>query len=210
MREHPILFSAPMVRAILSGAKTQTRRLITPSTALVNGSPSRKEDWPRLDFNDAFVDAGPSPAGNPGPYLKVARPDDGTRHRVYPRVQPGDSLWVRERCWVDKVTGAFRWYDRPDVIDVQRERDGVKLRPSIHMPRRDACIFREVTGLRVERLQAVSGTDACAEGIDLDFHDSYVPSNQRGAFRRLWESINGAGSWDANPWVWVIEFRRIP
>ena len=105
MADRPILFSAPMVRALLAGTKTQTRRLLTPRNTLFDGG-----RWPNylaehaFHWDRAWIDLGPSPAGNPGPYLKLPvtniamQPEsrEETVHRVYPVTQPGDRLWVRE------------------------------------------------------------------------------------------------------------------
>jgi hypothetical protein len=237
MKEHPILFSAPMVRAILAGRKTQTRRVVAASNSLMNGSPCRKEDWPRLDYRGAWIDQGPSPAGNPGPYLKVPRPDDDTIHRVYSRKYPGDRLWVRESwqyCgWSEDgepqlryaADGAVAWPENideewgerlldlwialsdPDNYNIDNHASDRRWRPSIHMPRWASRIALEVTTLRVERLQSISENDAIAEGVaePSPFH----PLSAKCQFQNLWDSINGAGAWDLNPWVWVLEFKRV-
>lgn len=192
MRERPILFSAPMVRAILSSTKTQTRRIVKPQPVMYE------------------------------PGMDVGLSDYINDHLVCPYGQTGDRLWVREtwycddyRCQRGPYLEPEDWREIPGMMvyraDEERPYEGEQpvWRPAIHMPRWASRILLEVTGVRVERLRVISAADAVAEGIDLYFHDSWHPSNQIGAYRRLWESINGAGSWDANPWVWVIEFRRI-
>lgn len=198
MKERPILFSAPMVRAILNGTKTQTRRAV----------------------KDRHIDAAP-----PACFFQWLR-------ERCPYGQPGDRLWVRETWQV--VDGSER--ARRIVTDPSPSRGWIEYaatvhpgheppprwRPSIHMPRWASRILLEITAVRVERLQDISGEDAVAEGIARDgdgyerFHvDPDAPLGQSFtrnpvlAYRGLWEKINGVGTWDANPLVWVIEFKRV-
>lgn len=211
-RERPILFSAPMVRAILKGSKTQTRRVLAPDLFISSGGAVVR-----------MASAGPATTG-----IREA-------HCPYWR-ETGDRLWVRE-TWAlidanhkpaDLAT-ATRIVYRADGLTVPKQRDaeiramfaernrvpdaGMKWRPSIHMPRIASRITLEVTGVRVERLQDISEADAQAEGApsaDLASGRECIFPHQgthRWGFRLLWESING--SWDANPWVWVLEFRTL-
>lgn len=182
MKERPILFSASMVRAILEGRKTQTRRVVKRIPL----------EWLESGLHPDFV----------------AFPENG----LSPYGQPGDRLWVRE-SWAyhpDFPESTHRAIYRADP---GVENDVPRWRPSIHMPRWASRINLEVTGVRVERLQEISESDAKAEGCSVPEiiypdepkeHYSYAA-----AYKHLWESINGPGSWDANPWVWVVEFRRI-
>ena len=188
MRERPILFSAPMVRAILAGTKTQTRRAIkAPGIFVSSGA-----------INGHGV---------------VSMTDAGIREVRCPYGQPGDRLWVREAWKVDLNHRFYRADGDPG--------GPVPWTPSIHMPRWASRITLEVTGVRVERPQDISEADAKAEGVHrcldglwsggawkhLRRPNCYAdPCN---AFCDLWASINGPGSWDANPWVWVVEFRRV-
>lgn len=197
MKERPIIFSSPMVRALLAGTKTQTRRVVKRhSSDCIGWFDAGGGNW-----RQRFL------AADGSPYLK-------SWSDRCPYGQPGDRLWVRE-AW--RITGespedTLDMFDRDDVQyradDDQSYID--KYRPSIHMPRRFSRITLEVTAVRVERLQDISVTDAMAEGV--------VKVNLRGlgpcmewryAYEDLWTNINGPGSWDANPWVWVIEFRRV-
>ena len=198
MKTRPILFSAPMVRAILNGTKTQTRRAV----------------------KDRHIDAAP-----PACFFQWLR-------ERCPYGQPGDRLWVRETWQV--VDGSER--ARRIVTDPSPSRGWIEYaatvhpgheppprwRPSIYMPRWASRILLEITAARVERLQDISGEDAVAEGIARDgdgyerFHvDPDAPLGQSFtrnpvlAYRGLWEKINGVGTWDANPLVWVIEFKRV-
>lgn len=225
MAERPILFSAPMVRALLDGSKSQTRRLVAPANSLVDGEGYRA--WPHLDFDGSeWVDAGPSPAGNPGPYLKVANIDGERRHRVYSRIQVGDVLWVKETFASNAQIGVHP----ADASIVYRATDpdwsecgAWRWKPSIFMRRAESRITLRVTSVRVERLQDISEADARAEGAcELPLQEGApgawwrVPGtgmgphrSARAAFKALWESINGAESWAANPWVWVVGFERV-
>lgn len=229
-KERPILFSAPMVRALLDGRKTQTRRVMKPQPEL-----SGKLLW--WNWKPGFGAA--NLAGAYHSDGSVRRCDEWFRHCPYGR--PGDMLWVKEtyadltathgQPWerrnpntglYERGRKPFLWYradgEQPDIGDGRSPVD--RWRPSIHMPRWASRIDLEVTGVRVERLQDISEADAMAEGAS--FHDGRgighsgwrhdfgaVHSDARSAFARLWESINGLGSWDANPWVWVVEFKRI-
>ena len=135
---------------------------------------------------------------------------------------PGDRLFVREAFRLcqeaddvsprDSDPGYRVWYeaDKPHQLGAGR------LRPSIHMPRWASRITLEVTGVRVERLQDISEADARAEGITVPncqcgygLDGNLMSGTASGAYMLLWESINGPGSWNANPWVWVVEFKRV-
>ncbi len=152
--------------------------------------------------------------------------DGKWNQRPLPYGLPGDRLWVRENGWerperTAKMMreGADTWkpyYFDADGLSWQDLEDfkawRFKRRPSIHMPRWASRITLEIIGVRAERLQDISEADALAEGITLhpDHHNKprdniYGPVQ---TYRDLWESINGPGSWEANPWVWVVEFKR--
>lgn len=180
MKERPIIFSDPMVRAILSGTKTQTRRVV-----------KRYE------------------RGHP--HLKA------WRDRC-PYGQPGDRLWVREAHYIIGEHREVFFRATQDSNNSPTLSWPGPWRPSIHMPRWASRITLEVTGVRAERLREISHDDALAEGVAQIVRDA-LPVQQCGEydaieadatelFAQLWERINGAGSWDENPWVWVIEFER--
>lgn len=240
MKERPILFSAPMVLAILAGKKTQTRRIITERNSTVLGQ-SGKSLWHHLHFdhpNGVHKDRGTHIFGM-GPdcdYLHVPAwhpeaPEDVVQYRVRPINEPADRLWVRE---------AFREYDhvwtpesmesavqfRADFKCRANGRDVAEVlapeigwRPSIFMPRPASRISLEITQVRAERLCDISENDASAEGVLRkslnDGREVYACGESnwtldaRAAYRMLWESINGAGSWLRNDWVWIYDFRRI-
>lgn len=210
MKERPILFNAPMVRAIIDGSKTQTRRIMKPQ-------PTLEGTWVQ-----AAIRGGTASYGS----------EQGFResHPGWcPHGWEGDRLWVRETHAIvprtayahsDGVDQVLRYDDNHDAAifraDWTLSRGGIKWRPSIHMPRWASRIQLEITGIRVERLQDISQEDAIAEGaprshpsIDKVSREFGYEDFSRSWYGQLWESINGAGSWDANPWVWVIEFRRI-
>jgi len=185
VKERPILFSAQMVRAILQGRKTQTRRI-------VKGLPYAPLAFAEFTAADPSGFWGFGHANNP-------------IHCIHcPYGETGDRLWVREtHC---KYGGGFIY--RADYGNLTPISDGVggPWKPSIHMPRVASRIALEITGVRVERLDDISEADAIAEGCQC----AGVPASltNRGAFAKLWESINGPESWAANPLVWVVEFRR--
>jgi hypothetical protein len=231
MADRPILFSGPMVRALLAGTKTQTRRPVK---------------FPHLNPLGVWE---PQTIGGPNGG-RTARgetiPEQGAMWHTRtgdsigcPYGQPGDRLWVRENTlkiedhgWVGPVfvesaagRDALEWgYGESDDPDFIQPYD-LKVRPSIHMPRKYARLLLEITGVRVERLQAISEDDSKAEGVhdwlaslaqdpkvtqgDVDALIARYGTGYRAVYAALWESINGAGSWDANPWVWVVEFKRV-
>lgn len=216
MKERPIVFSGPMVRAILEGRKTQTRRVVKPQ-------PPCGCDYA---MNGAMTAACCFQPGDGGTIKCWVPPTPTSENHLLPCLHgtPGDQLWVRENCWerperTPKMMreGADTWepyyYDadgltESDVEDFRRW--GFKRRPSIHMPRLASRITLEIEAVRVERLQDITEEDAKAEGCDAS-HSDYPNSTKpkRTAFCSLWCSINGPGSWEFNPWVWVIGFRRL-
>lgn len=203
MRERPILLNSEMVKAVLDGRKTQTRRAVK--------FPFRDKSFGcELSGNEL---AGEIAAGN---------------YRNCPFGQPADRLWVRETfgdCGVRLVYRA----DSDDGAACMVKR----WTPSIHMPRDASRITLEITGVRLERLQDISEADAKAEGLaeitkdgglfkfGIPDRDGYPGTDDKGwpwhewernpvdAYCKLWQSIYGAESWQANPWVWAIEFRRV-
>ena len=216
MKERPILFSAAMVRAILEGKKTQTRRVVKP----------RKD----LSFGCLLQPHELAGEVNAGDYMNC------------PYGKPGDRLWVRE-TWcgqLDSYTSQLIYNEdgniykclyRADgehvVLDdgdgfTKHNKDGSEAspwKPSIHMPRWASRISLEITGVRVERLNDINESDARAEGItdggctncgNPEPCGCASPSpDARDSFINLWEQINGPCSWIANPWVWAVEFRRV-
>ena len=203
-----------MVCAILEGRKTQTRRIVKPSRA-VGG---RALEWLEDGFEPGYV-ASPEnhlcPYGQPGDLLWVRETWSG--HYTFRDVPPGEretidfgsgSLFFKEEIWY--------WADGNPTTG-----DWEKPRPSIHMPRWASRITLEIVSVRVERLQDISADDAVAEGLYRGKARRHLfwqnvtecrllegETHQR-VFGDLWSSINGADSWNANPWVWVIEFKRV-
>lgn len=207
MRERPILFRAPLVRAILAGEKTQTRRVMSKQ-------PHDETTVHVERFHQTIVDRHGD--DQPGPEVFGAWWDDGESGLKCPYGGPGDRLWVRE-TWAYHLhaQGALADDDGPWVYAADGEqalqyRLGDRWRPSIHMPRYACRILLEITDVRVERLHDLSEDDARAEGAEplLVSPDGGSWPHYEG-FCALWESINGAGSWDVNPWVWAVSFRRM-
>lgn len=200
MTERPILFSGPMVRALLDGRKTQTRRIVkldVPADAdevfFWSGEELRRKGWRNVSEPGLWARRN----GRDGYISFIGRCPYGV---------PGDQLWVRETwCRADTPSGFAYCADTPAGSD-QR---GMGWRPSIHMPRIASRLTLEIADVRVERLQAISEADAEAEGVQ---DPSLVPIlgafwSSRDGYARLWEHINGKGSWAANPWVWAVSFR---
>lgn len=190
MKERPILFSDPMVRAILSGQKTQTRRVCKPAEAA---------------FLSYVVNCGDGFWGD----------EEGDNRFACPYGQPGERLWMREAHEAYEVGHVHYRADWPNTQLAEAKQAGIRWTPSIHMPRWACRLLLEIVSVRVERLHDISQDDAVAEGCD-DTRDMKLEPGRifhaggpRDAFAALWSSINGAESWDANPWVWVIEFRRV-
>lgn len=204
-KERPILFSGPMVRAILEKQKNQTRRVIRPQPCWQDGQ--------------GMVAAGWSWDISPKCKLEAWGENEiGKQMAKYcPYGALGDRLWVRET--IDGTLGCDSYYlaDETRVVDAigwDRSEDlPFRVIPSIHMPRWASRITLEITNVRVERLQEISEDDAKAEGCDGKCPIGYLPAYHAGPmvyhYSQIWESINGNGSWDANPWVWVIKFKRM-
>ncbi|WP_122323703.1 hypothetical protein [Pseudomonas coronafaciens] len=225
IKERPILFSAPMVRAILEGRKTVTRREVKKKAAL---------DYLAAGFEPAFL----------------ALPGNAD---LCPYGQPGERLWVRETWGVishdfDEHGNMIDWKpDRPasKIREMRFGRgyysghviyradgeaawagdddgggdDRSAWKPNIHMPRIASRVLLEITDVRVERLNDISEEQARAEGIT-DGGCTNCGNNEPcgcecpapsavNSFVHLWDSINGAGAWDVNPWAWVVEFKRV-
>jgi hypothetical protein len=243
-----MLFSSPMVNALLDGRKTQTRRIMSPNNSIFGSAP--KEYWRHGDFASAWPD---------NRYIHVPAHMqecedrsvvgvncdrcvemgwDSTAHRLYPVWEVGDRLWVREswqyaperycRCpqgaepqpCDDWIEGTGCASNRSSVLYKAGNETAPRWRPSIHMPRWASRLTLTITDVRVQRLQDISEVDAIAEGTGL-----YVPGHgfvsdeelradpgysnylaPRMGYEAIWSEINGAGSWDPNPWVVALTF----
>ena len=225
MRERGMIFNAEMVRAILDGRKTQTRRVIVPSmrTADTQFELHQQPDgsWmPMHTFNEGSFDKTGSerpikcPFGAVGDRLWVRETWADVNHEGCPAVAYRANGEVRDLCEddgdeTDPNLEKYRfanWY--PDLMSGT---EGTWT-PSIHMPRWASRITLEITGVRVERLSSMTEEDARAEGC-MGGHDS-IPGYMYSAtphehFHHLWTSIYGEDSWQVNPWVWVVEFKRV-
>jgi hypothetical protein len=207
MKERPILFSAPMARAILAGSKTQTRRVV------------QYVNYWHIDrhISDWHLSMPPILADGVATFELQSDVDDTRNVAVRcPYGQPGDLLWVRETWAVRKLQAGY-WVEykadsknarAPEEVDAFALFTVGTWRPSIFMPRWASRLTLRITEVRVERVQDISETDAMDEGVDYrrDFGESY-----RDAFAALWDDINakrGYG-WDVNPWVWVISFEVV-
>ena len=205
MKERPILFSAPMVRALLAGSKTQTRRVW------------KLPKWAEWDLIE-----GGEEKGNLIPKDQKLRGWYSVDEVACPYGQVGDRLWVRE-THLPKASGTIY---RADFSEFEAAGLGGMYgggKPSIFCKREHSRITLEIISVRVERLQDISYEDALAEGVsDLTamLRDECKPPDGESGndcarrlhwpqrlYEQLWESINGAGSWDVNPWVWCIEFK---
>lgn len=211
MKERPILFSAPMVRAILAGQKTQTRREFRAKNGGVH---PRKNDIPGM--TQILRNC---PYGKPGDRLWVRETwcetdrEDGTPVIAY-RAGGCIAIGRDDSRGPDKLIRSFAWDDIPHSD---------KWRPSIFMPRWASRILLEIASIRLEPLHSISEADAIAEGVreigytgdnagpnrycvQMDGYSNDAPTAIE-AYRMLWADINGADSLDANPWVWVVEFK---
>jgi len=218
----PIIMTGESVRAILAGRKSQTRRVVTPGTSLFDGGAWPKAKPEAFGWNDAWVDPGPSPAGNAGPYLKLPWPEREGVRRIYPRRFVGDRLWVKE-TWAGRVdidgtkypekARHYAMYkaDNADAVsDPMNWHDwGGRWRSPLFMPRWASRLTLEITAVRVERLQAIDRDGCIAEGCPPQ-EWFRVEGGPEKWFETTWDYINGGRApWRENPWVWVLEFRRV-
>ena len=204
MKEHPILFNTEMVRAILDGRKTQTRRLVKPQPP---------DKTPNGTLYDSFQKTTlPVTEG----YDLTAYIDNPLYIGKCPFGQIGDQIWVRE-TWNDyandiplgyilyKADMPMHWNakDTEHGEDIDLKAEDFKWKPSIHMPREASRINLEITDIRVEIVRSITYIEAKAEGIN--YERGYT--DPRDAFKYLWDSIYK--NWNDNPWVWVVEFKVI-
>ena len=219
-KERPILFSGPMVRAILAGTKAQTRRVV---------------NIPGAERGATHLHPVPGHTQRVRAFDRDAREPDGWEFSFdggfdrdrrgpvrCPYGAPGVRLWVRETF--SPAAGCAVHHAAARAFCYRSDEDGCRpasWRPAIHMPRAAARITLEITSVRVERLQDISEEDARAEGVSTSEIPGTVngepaklytfgPDAHRKAFAWLWDAINGKRApWSANPWVWVVSFRRV-
>ncbi|MEI9689535.1 hypothetical protein [Kosakonia cowanii] len=209
MKERPMIFNAEMVRAILDGRKTQTRRIMkpqpTPCTLQKGG-----HWWPSNVFK-TMLHIEEEMQNGKGCW-------GGLVGDACPFGDVGDRIWVREAWGQYRVAPEGVVYRADEKLPCGAPE---RWRPSIHMPRWASRITLEITGVRVERLQSISDEDVDAEGFAGDYPTSALPAlfpgepsdwshlSMRDCYGVLWKSIYGEESWQSNPWAWVIEFKRI-
>ena len=221
MKERPILFSGPMVRALLAGSKTQTRRVIKDQSIGERFSHMTEDGRAHLEW-----------LGTPCCGTGVWDVPEYSAQVACPYGQPGDRLWVRESFMpvpLEAAPGpsqtpwsiAYAAGSQTELLAPSSYNPTLynyeRWTPSIHMPRWASRITLEITSVRVERLQDISEADALAEGIVRQPDDGfgladtthYHYTDPRNSYWSLWESINGDGSVEANPWVWVVEFKPV-
>lgn len=242
IKTRPILFSTPMVKALLEGRKTQTRRIVRKPKAII-GTPS-DGTWDDDDVEIANTSEG---------YAAECRDERGDGYDLMlkcPYGKPGDRLWVKEThrlvAWDEEAEmlvqyqsdNAKEWcyFDgesHDEYMDSWERKnrkycteENEKLYPdldrlpwvsSLFMPRWASRITLEITDVRVQRVKDISEEDAKAEGVATNNLGQFLPpypsaagfTTAKRAYAELWDSINGAGSWDSNPWVWALTFKRV-
>lgn len=238
VKEHPLLFSAEMVRALLEGRKTQTRRVLKIGQNAKMNIDHKKMliDLDRAESRRSSIWT--DLVGIPGPDVHLSvpfthpedgweeNPEDDRRDRLRPIWRIGQRLWVKETFRFDRAHDSERPVNLHPHTAVQWEADGEfrgyrvtgRKRASIHMPRWASRITLEIEDVRIERLNEIVLSDVWAEGIPTDYakYDESMKGRHEegqacfGRYRALWESINGPGSWEANPWIWAITFKVIP
>lgn len=194
MKERPMLFSGAMVRAILDGSKTQTRRVVKPQPS---------HEIAACEGGVGFFERKPNP---PSSGYDVFKPPFGG---------------VGDRIWVKETFGFALYFPRPGAVvyradgkhePAHKSLRGGRWKPSIFCTRKASRITLEIVSVRAERLQEISEADAKAEGVQpsesVEMKDGSPCYSL--PYQILWNQINGVGSWAANPWVWVVEFRRVP
>jgi hypothetical protein len=198
MKERPILFSGPMVRAILEDRKTQTRRIVKPqpTPSIFDSSFSEWRPLKGVLYTDANMAWQPLHLGF----------EDWAERGFCKYGERGDQLWVKETSSMDSSDGTMIF--RANGSDISASLEG-KWTPSIFCTRAASRINLGIKRIRAERLNEISEADAMAEGVTLCEAEYAAGITAKGAYRTLWESINGAGSWAKNPWVWVIEFKQL-
>lgn len=194
-----------MVRALLAGTKTQTRRVVKPQ-------PEYDADM----LGGVYMFTPPKGVGSNTAFAYAKDPAKSSLLlATCPYGQPGSRLWVRETLF---------WSAHEDSWCYQAGNDQLMIEPtarilltpkpaipSIHMPREASRLLLEVVSVRVERLQDIGAHDALAEGVEYQYRNDCPPDERAiTAYKELWASINGPDSWDANPWVWCMEFKRLP
>lgn len=208
MRERPIIFNGAMVRAILAGQKVQTRSVAKGVMAVHTRTGEALAD---IDSAGPRV---PCPFGQPGDRLWVRETwMPGYYHEA--DHEDGPKVSVIHSADNAEATVAAPSYELAEQWERQFSEDGDEAppwRPSIHMPRWACRLVLEITAVRVERLQAISEADAIAEGLSQSDTGSWLPGpcdHPEWAFHQLWAQVYGEPAWEANPWVWVIDFKRV-
>lgn len=224
MKERGMIFNGEMVRAILDGRKTQTRREVKLNLDIA--CLATTYDWATSLAANHYQGLTEEQIQQKAESLRgVIHPvilGNGQMVSIIcPHGKPGDRIWVRETfCPVDDTQyGGEKWVDyratpkfeesHPAGWDsAPNDAEALKWRPSIHMPRWASRILLEITDVRVERLQSITLGDICKE-VGCGLYDFRPATYGFQVWEELWKSIYGAESWNANPWVWVIEFKRV-
>lgn len=238
--EHPILFSGPMVRAILAGKKTQTRRIIRiPEVVRAEPEDASASGGNESAYLNGLTEVGQREEDGVWRAFLTEYPEEGSVDVRCPYGKPGDRLWLRE-TWAagacseglapsclspsfyrgPRSDNGGAWFQADAAEPAHPVTPRGKWRPAIHMPRWLSRITLEVIEVRAARVQDISEDDARAEGAEKGNDHRVYPSKQaawvttyRRGFEVLWDSINGdrdRADWAANPWVWAVSFRVLP
>lgn len=219
MKDKPIIMSAPMLRCLMEGKKTQTRRIMKPWFGKKHPTLNLKEHGDsNINYSGRFDDPGSwgYPYAEDGA-ADIAIGDSYWANMFCPYGSVGDLIWVRENFCKNEMGGDPAVFYAADGYKKFPSLRKLKWKPSIHMPRHSSRLTLEITAVRVERLQGISTQDAAAEGLRMCsngywWHSEpesqfWAAMNPIQAYEFLWGDIHGYESWQANPWVWVLDFK---